>query len=54
VKPFEANISCPTRNQTGGNFAMHEDYTRDCITAIRARTLRELLVIIKKALGRKG
>ena len=40
----------PDRRQ----LAMHEDYTRDCITAIRARTLRELLVIIKKALGRKG
>jgi dihydroorotate dehydrogenase (NAD+) catalytic subunit len=37
VDVIEANISCPTRNQTGGNFAMHEDYTRDCITAMRAR-----------------
>ena len=38
VDVIEANISCPTRNSTGGNFAMHEDYTRDCIQAIRAKT----------------
>lgn len=37
VDVIEANISCPTRNTTGGNFAMHEDYTRDCITAMRKR-----------------
>ena len=38
VDVIEANISCPTRNSSGGNFAMHETYTRDCITAIRATT----------------
>jgi len=38
VDVIEANISCPTRNLTGQNFAMHEDYTRDCVKAIRERT----------------
>ncbi|MFM1817097.1 MAG: hypothetical protein RLZ98_3792 [Pseudomonadota bacterium] len=42
VDVIEANISCPTRNLTGQNFAMHEDYTRDCIHAIRARTDKPL------------
>jgi dihydroorotate dehydrogenase (NAD+) catalytic subunit len=44
VDVIEANISCPTRNSSGGNFAMHEDYTRDCITAIRAKTTKPLWV----------
>ncbi len=35
VDVIEANISCPTRNLTGQNFAMHEDYTRDAVKAIK-------------------
>ena len=38
VDVVEPNISCPTRNSSGGNFAMHEGYTRDVIKAIRAKT----------------
>ena len=51
VDVIEANISCPTRNQTGGNFAMHEDYTRDCITAIRAKTKKPLWVKLSPNAG---
>src|SRR6185436_2803364 len=40
-----------TRNQTGGNFAMHEDYTRDCITAIRAKTTKPLWVKLSPNAG---
>jgi len=51
VDVIEANISCPTRNLTGQNFAMHEDYTRDCITAIRARTKKPLWVKLSPNAG---
>jgi dihydroorotate dehydrogenase (NAD+) catalytic subunit len=51
VDVIEANISCPTRNATGGNFAMHEDYTRDCITAIRAKTKKPLWVKLSPNAG---
>jgi dihydroorotate dehydrogenase (NAD+) catalytic subunit len=51
VDVIEANISCPTRNTTGGNFAMHEDYTRDCINAIRARTRKPLWVKLSPNAG---
>ena len=37
VDVIEANISCPTRNLTGQNFAMHEDYTSDAVKAIKAK-----------------
>ena len=48
---IEANISCPTRNLTGQNFAMHEDYTRDCIKAIRAKTDKPLWVKLSPNAG---
>lgn len=51
VDVIEANISCPTRNATGGNFAMHEDYTRDCIKAIRAKTKKPLWVKLSPNAG---
>jgi dihydroorotate dehydrogenase (NAD+) catalytic subunit len=51
VDVIEANISCPTRNPTGGNFAMHEDYTRDCIEAIRAKTDKPLWVKLSPNAG---
>jgi dihydroorotate dehydrogenase (NAD+) catalytic subunit len=51
VDVIEANISCPTRNSTGGNFAMHEDYTRDCIKAIRAKTKKPLWVKLSPNAG---
>ena len=51
VDVIEANISCPTRNSTGGNFAMNEDYTRDCIKAIRAQTSKPLWVKLSPNAG---
>src|SRR5438046_3999299 len=51
VDVIEDNISCPTRNATGGNFAMHEDYTRNCITAIRAKTRKPLWVKLSPNAG---
>ena len=51
VDVIEANISCPTRNTTGGNFAMHEGYTRDCIKAIRAKTTKPLWVKLSPNAG---
>jgi dihydroorotate dehydrogenase (NAD+) catalytic subunit len=51
VDVIEANISCPTRNSTGGNFAMHEGYTRDCIQAIRAKTSKPLWVKLSPNAG---
>lgn len=51
VDVIEANISCPTRNSSGGNFAMHEDYTRDCIRAMRARTKKPLWVKLSPNAG---
>ena len=48
---IEANISCPTRNLTGQNFAMHEDYTRDCIHAIREKTDKPLWVKLSPNAG---
>ena len=51
VDVVEANISCPTRNLTGSNFAMHEDYTRDCITAMRAKTDKPLWVKLSPNAG---
>ena len=38
VDVIEVNISCPTRNPTGGNFAMHEDHTKMVMEKIRAAT----------------
>ena len=51
VDVIEANISCPTRNLTGQNFAMHEDYTRDCIHAIREKTDKPLWVKLSPNAG---
>jgi dihydroorotate dehydrogenase (NAD+) catalytic subunit len=38
VDVVEVNISCPTRDPSGGNFAMHEDHTRNVVAGIRAAT----------------
>jgi dihydroorotate dehydrogenase (NAD+) catalytic subunit len=40
VDVVEVNISCPTRNAGGGNFAMHEDHTHAVISKIRAATTK--------------
>jgi dihydroorotate dehydrogenase (NAD+) catalytic subunit len=51
VAVIEANISCPTRNLTGGNFAMHEEHTRRVIHAIRAKTNKPLWVKLSPNAG---
>jgi dihydroorotate dehydrogenase (NAD+) catalytic subunit len=38
VDVIEVNISCPTREPGGGNFAMHEDHTYNVIRQIREMT----------------
>ncbi len=38
VDVIEVNISCPTRNPGGGNFALHEDHTFNIMTRIRKAT----------------
>ena len=40
VDVVEVNISCPTRDPSGGNFALQEDHTRDVVTGIRAATAK--------------
>jgi dihydroorotate dehydrogenase (NAD+) catalytic subunit len=42
VDVIECNISCPTRNTTGGNFAMLSEHTFDVVSAIRAATDKPL------------
>jgi dihydroorotate dehydrogenase (NAD+) catalytic subunit len=51
VDVIEANISCPTRNSTGGNFAMHEDHTKKAIHAIRNSTNKPLWVKLSPNAG---
>ena len=51
VDVIEANISCPTRNTTGGNFAMHEDHTKNVIRAIRESTDKPLWVKLSPNAG---
>jgi dihydroorotate dehydrogenase (NAD+) catalytic subunit len=51
VAVIEANISCPTRNLTGGNFAMHEEHARKVIHAIRAKTSKPLWVKLSPNAG---
>ena len=38
VDVIEVNISCPTREPGGGNFALHEDHTYKVVQRIRAAT----------------
>jgi dihydroorotate dehydrogenase (NAD+) catalytic subunit len=42
VDVVECNISCPTRNTTGGNFSMNEDHTKEVVGKIRAATDKPL------------
>ncbi len=51
VDVLEANISCPTRNTTGGNFAMHEEHTRKVVAALRAATKKPLWVKLSPNAG---
>lgn len=38
VDVIEVNISCPTRDPSGGNFALHTEHTRNVVSGIRAQT----------------
>ncbi|MPY70173.1 MAG: dihydroorotate dehydrogenase [Alphaproteobacteria bacterium] len=38
VDVIEVNISCPTRDPSGGNFALHTEHTRNVVSGIRAAT----------------
>lgn len=38
IDVLEMNISCPTRNTTGGNFALQEEHTKMVMEGIRAAT----------------
>lgn len=51
VDVIEANISCPTRNSTGGNFAMHEEHTQEVIAAMRNATDKPLWVKLSPNAG---
>ncbi|HUZ75635.1 MAG TPA: dihydroorotate dehydrogenase [Stellaceae bacterium] len=42
VDVIELNISCPTRNPGGGNFALHEDHTYSVVAGVRAATDKPL------------
>jgi dihydroorotate dehydrogenase (NAD+) catalytic subunit len=51
VDVIEANISCPTRNATGGNFAMHEEHTKKAVRALREATNKPLWVKLSPNAG---
>lgn len=38
IDVLEMNISCPTRNTTGGNFSLHTEHTKMVMEGIRAAT----------------
>jgi dihydroorotate dehydrogenase (NAD+) catalytic subunit len=51
VDVIEVNISCPTRNPNGGNFAMHEDHTHNVTKRIRAATNKPVWVKLSPNAG---
>jgi dihydroorotate dehydrogenase (NAD+) catalytic subunit len=42
VDAIEMNISCPTREPGGGNFALHENHTYEIVSRVRAATDKPL------------
>ena len=42
IDVIEMNISCPTREPGGGNFALHEDHTYEIVRRVRAATQKPL------------
>jgi dihydroorotate dehydrogenase (NAD+) catalytic subunit len=42
VDIIEMNISCPTREPGGGNFALHEDHTYEIVRRVRGATKKPL------------
>jgi dihydroorotate dehydrogenase (NAD+) catalytic subunit len=51
VDVIEVNISCPTRNPGGGNFAMHEDHTYTVTKRIRSATDKPVWVKLSPNAG---
>lgn len=51
VDVIEVNISCPTRNPGGGNFALHEDHTFQVTKRIRAATTKPMWVKLSPNAG---
>src|SRR5882672_2819135 len=51
VDVIEVNISCPTRNPNGGNFAMHEDHTHNVTKRIRGATNKPVWVKLSPNAG---
>ena len=51
VDVIEVNISCPTRNPGGGNFALHEDHTLAVTKRIRGATDKPVWVKLSPNAG---
>ena len=51
VDVIEVNISCPTRNPGGGNFALHEDHTFQVTKMIRSATDKPVWVKLSPNAG---
>jgi dihydroorotate dehydrogenase (NAD+) catalytic subunit len=51
VDVIEVNISCPTRNPGGGNFALHEDHTFQVTKRIRGATEKPVWVKLSPNAG---
>jgi dihydroorotate dehydrogenase (NAD+) catalytic subunit len=51
VEVIEVNISCPTRNPGGGNFALHDDHTYNVVKRIRAATDKPVWVKLSPNAG---
>jgi dihydroorotate dehydrogenase (NAD+) catalytic subunit len=51
VDVIEVNISCPTRNPGGGNFALHEDHTFQVTKRIRSATEKPVWVKLSPNAG---
>src|SRR5262249_58918695 len=48
---LEVNISCPTRDPKGGNFALHEEHTHNVVKLIRATTDKPMWVKLSPNAG---
>jgi dihydroorotate dehydrogenase (NAD+) catalytic subunit len=51
VEVIEVNISCPTRNPGGGNFALHDDHTYNVVKRIREATDKPVWVKLSPNAG---
>jgi dihydroorotate dehydrogenase (NAD+) catalytic subunit len=51
VDVVECNISCPTRNTTGGNFALDTDHTKNVVGMIREATDKPLWAKLSPSAG---